>query len=128
MSDKSCKTPRWRMLKSHLNNLLPKKFYTSFSAAESPILIDVRTPEEFQRGYIKDAVNLNYLENMFWDNIERLPKGKQYFVYCRTGRRSIRACTLMRNGGFNNTDIFNLEGGFILWQQEGLPEVYPGEI
>jgi rhodanese-related sulfurtransferase len=45
------------------------------------------------------------------DKIEDLEKGKSYLVYCRSGRRSIRVCTWMRNGGFDNQKIFNLDKG-----------------
>ena len=118
MEDKSCKTPRWRLLKAHLNNLPPKVFSQEITAVENSVVVDVRTPTEFAIGHIPGAINISYLAEDFWDQMEQLNPEQTIFVYCRTGRRSIRACTLMRNGGFENERIFNLEGGYILWQEE----------
>ena len=118
MTDKSCKTPRWRLLKAQLNNLLPADFIRQFQATEDGILIDVRTPEEFALGHIPKAINISYLADNFWDQMEQLSADKKIFVYCRTGRRSIRACTLMRNGGFDKELLFNLEGGYARWLEE----------
>ncbi len=123
MEDKSCKTPRWRLLKSQLNNLSPKDFDARILMDTKALIIDVRTPGEFNQGHIKRAINISYLADDFWDKIERLDTSKDILVYCRTGRRSIRACTLMRNGGFNATKVFNLEGGYNLWSEEGF-QVY----
>ncbi len=118
MKDKSCKTPRWRLLKAQLNNLPPQAFLQKIHSVESPIIVDVRTPEEFALGHIENAVNICFLAYDFWDHIEALSPDKNIFVYCRTGRRSIRACTLMRNGGFDNNKVFNLEGGYPTWKEE----------
>lgn len=115
MEDKSCKTPRWRLLKAQLNNLSPKVFHDQITNMADSIIIDVRTPKEFESGHIKNAVNIDFLSEDFWDRIEQIPSDKNIFVYCRTGRRSIRTCTLMRNGGFDKDKIFNLEGGYALW-------------
>ena len=118
MKDQSCKTSRWRLFKAQLNNLQPIDFQQKINAAESPIIIDVRTPREFAGGHIENAINIDYLGPDFWEQIEVLPNDKNIFVYCRTGRRSIRACTLMKNGGFDEDKIFNLEGGYPLWLEE----------
>ncbi len=120
MQDQSCKTPRWRLLKAQLNNLLPADFSAQIKAATHPVIIDVRTEKEFANGHIADAIHINYFDEGFWEKIEQLdlPENHIIFVYCRSGRRSIRACTLMRNGGFDNARIFNLEGGYNLWLEE----------
>lgn len=106
------------MLKAQLNNLLPEAFLQGIQSSESPLIIDVRTPAEFATGHLAQAINIDYLNEHFWDQIEQLDLNRPIFVYCRTGRRSIRACTLMRNGGFNPDKIFNMEGGYALWQNE----------
>ncbi len=117
--DKSCKTPRWQMLKAQLNNLSPRLFIKKLNALEECIVIDVRTPKEFNQGHIHNAINISYLEEDFWDRLKKYAPSKYFFIYCRSGRRSIRACTLMRNGGFENERIFNLDGGYSLFLEEG---------
>lgn len=125
MEDKSCKTPRWRLFKAQLNNRSPVDFFESFSdIKDQAILIDVRTPTEYAKGHLSDSININYLAPDFWDRMEALPQDKSYFVYCRSGRRSIRTCTLMKNGGFDNSRIFNMDGGILQWIDEGRPIEY----
>jgi rhodanese-related sulfurtransferase len=118
MKDQSCKTSRWILFKAELNNLQPITFQQKIKAEELPIIIDVRTPGEFAGGHIQNAINIDYLASGFWEQIEVLPNSNNIFVYCRTGRRSIRACTLMKNGGFDKDKVFNLEGGYPLWLEE----------
>ncbi len=112
--DKSCKTPRWRLLKSELNNLSQKAFKEKTEQSDA-IIIDVRTSKEFDLSHITDATHIDYFAGNFWEAVEQLDKTKDILVYCRTGRRSIRACTLMKNGGFSVDKVFNLEGGFTEW-------------
>ena len=112
--DRSCKTPRWRMLKSQLNNLSAIDFAEASQSAKA-IIIDVRTAREYDFGHIPNAINLDYLAEDFLDKIEQLDKEQDYFIYCRSGRRSIRVCTWMRNGGFDNAKVFNLDNGFADW-------------
>ena len=100
MEDKSCKTPRWRLLKAQLNNLSPEDFWRRILRSPRSIIVDVRTPKEYLAGHLPEAINVNYFGEEFWDRISELPPDAEYFIYCRSGRRSIRTATLMRNGGF----------------------------
>jgi len=113
--DKSCKTPRWRLLKGQLSNLSQAAFKEKMLES-SIIIVDVRTVQEYELSHIINAIHINYFAKDFWEKVEQLDKTKDILVYCRTGRRSIRACTLMKNGGFDNNKVFNLEGGFTEWQ------------
>ena len=84
---------------------------------EQAFILDVRTPEEFEAGFIPEATNINIYEGQgFLDALEKLDKSKSYFVYCRSGNRSRQACALMNNMGFARA--YNLEGGIIDWQGE----------
>ena len=81
------------------------------------VILDVRTPEDFESGYIPEAVNINIYEGQgFLDALGKLDKSKSYYVYCRSGNRSRQACALMNNLGFERA--YNLEGGIIDWQGE----------
>jgi rhodanese-related sulfurtransferase len=78
-------------------------------------LLDVRTPEEFEQGYIPGATNIDiHLGQEFIDQIKKLDKEKNYFVYCRSGARSGQACALMNQLGFENA--YNLSGGIMKWE------------
>lgn len=104
------------LLKSQLNNLDPEEFDTAIRNQDDGILIDCRRTEEVARGKIPGAVNIDYLAADFWEQIEQLDADRTYFVYCRSGRRSIRTCTLMQNGGFSR--VFNLDGGLNAWIEQ----------
>lgn len=84
---------------------------------DQAFILDVRTPEEFEAGYIPEAININIYEGQgFLNEIEKLDKSRNYYVYCRSGNRSRQACALMNNMGFGQA--FNLEGGILEWQGE----------
>ena len=110
MSD-ACKIRRWDLLKKQLNNLSPAEFQEALDKWPEAILIDCRTAAEFTAGHLDEAINIDYLSYDFLDKMEALDPGKEYLVYCRTGRRSVRACMLMKNGGIPNA--YNLDGGLV---------------
>ncbi|MBP6335917.1 MAG: rhodanese-like domain-containing protein [Bacteroidia bacterium] len=85
--------------------------------SNSGVLLDVRTPEEYAEGHIKGALNIDYRNENFKQEIEKLDKSKNYNVYCRSGGRSMNAATIMTEMGFKNTT--NLEGGIIDWKAAG---------
>lgn len=87
--------------------------YHALQRADQVMVIDCRRAEEFRQGSIPGAVNIDYLAPDFWERIEQLDPDYSYFVYCRTGRRSVRTCTLMQNGGFSR--VFHLDGGLNAW-------------
>ncbi len=109
MENNECKISRWQLIKQELSNLGPEDFLESFQRHPNAMLIDVRTPVEFQSTHLDGAVNIDYFSKDFWDRIEQLDPHKTYFVYCRSERRSLRTCRLMENGGFRN--VINLNGG-----------------
>ena len=79
------------------------------------IIIDVRTEQEIDEGYIPKALHMDiYQGQEFMNNIQELDKEKTYYVYCRSGGRSAQACAIMNQLGFQNT--YNLIGGFSEWQ------------
>ena len=117
MSENTCSVSRWDLLKSQLNNLEPEVFLKKAIKKSNAILLDVRTASEYGSGTIVGAKNMDYLGDQFWDQFEALPKDSALFVFCRTGRRSARVCTLMRNAGF--TEVYNMEGGLTAQQALG---------
>ena len=107
--DQICWVPRWQLIKSKLNNLTWNQFKKRSLEDDNAIILDVRTCEEFNKGHLGSAKNLNYLNHNLAEEIDMLDKTKTYYVYCKTGRRSLRICVLLKNSGFHS--IYNLDEG-----------------
>ncbi len=82
------------------------------------VVLDVRTPAEYQEGHVPNAVMIDFRSPSFRDDLDRLDRGKTYLVYCRTGNRSTSALKVMRELGFQKT--FHLQGGITKWKEEGM--------
>lgn len=89
-------------------------FAEKLTQDENGLLIDVRTPEEWDAGFIADAIKIDFFNPEFPKLIEELDKNKNYYLYCRSGNRSGKACELMASSGFTGT-LFNLDGGIMGW-------------
>ena len=83
----------------------------------SVVILDVRTPAEFQEGHIQSAINIDFEASNFESEVNKLDKSNSYAVYCRSGRRSGLATEIMVKSGFKS--VFNLTGGIIDWQSSG---------
>jgi phage shock protein E len=77
------------------------------------VLLDVRTPAEIAQGKLEGAVELNFNSPDFAEKVAQLDKSKTYLVYCRSGNRSGKACTIMQQQGFGH--LYNLNGGMLEW-------------
>ena len=84
---------------------------------KSVVVLDVRTPGEFQSEHLENAINVDYEGSNFEGEVQKLDKSKTYAVYCRSGRRSGLATEIMAKVGFKS--IFNLDGGIENWQASG---------
>jgi L-ascorbate metabolism protein UlaG (beta-lactamase superfamily)/rhodanese-related sulfurtransferase len=78
-------------------------------------LIDVRTPKEYAEGHLVGAENIDVKAADFAERIKDL-KGT-VAVYCRGGRRSIKAAEQLSKQGCT---VYNLDGGILAWQKAGM--------
>jgi rhodanese-related sulfurtransferase len=85
------------------------------------IILDVRTPQEYQQSHIKNAVNIDYNSENFENLLNELDKNKTVLVYCQSGNRSSIAANVMINIGFS--DIYNMLGGISAWISAGYPVI-----
>ena len=98
-----------------MSNLSQQDWEEQLSKATDAVILDVRTEEEFESGYIAGSKNIDIRGGTaFISSIEELDKSKAYFVYCRSGARSGQACQLMEQMGFEQ--VYNLEGGVLAWE------------
>lgn len=66
------------------------------------IVIDVRTPEEFDTGHLAGALNISWEGAEFMDTVSQLDKSATYVLYCRSGNRAGKALDMMMSMGFTN--------------------------
>ena len=77
------------------------------------VLLDVRTPEEYEEAHIGNAINIDVLQDNFESNaISILPKNKKIALYCRSGKRSKKAANILAAKGYK---IIELNTGYLGW-------------
>ena len=85
--------------------------FISFMQENSDIqIVDVRTPEEFNDGYIPNAVNIDFKAADFKEKIDQLDKFKPVLIYCHSGGRSGKTLEMMKDMHFST--VLELEGGY----------------
>ncbi len=83
------------------------------------VIIDVGTPQEYKNLHLEGAINVNLLSRFFKTRLDVMDKSTIYVVYCKVGGRSKVAQKLMQQVGFQT--VYNITGGTLLWEEEGLP-------
>jgi phage shock protein E len=83
------------------------------------VVLDIRTPKEFEEGHIKEAKNLDFYDADFQKRLAGLDKKQAYLVHCASGGRSAKARDMMKTMGFEM--VYHLEGGMKAWQKAGKP-------
>jgi phage shock protein E len=83
------------------------------------LLLDVRSPEEYERGRIKGSVNIPY--ELVGEKLSLLVPDKKtkIVVYCLSGSRSIVAALKLLGLGY--VDVWDLTGGLLTWRAKGYP-------
>jgi rhodanese-related sulfurtransferase len=77
-------------------------------------VLDVRTPEEYAEGHLKNAVLINVMDSTaFVSRVQGLKKNRTYLIYCRSGKRSGKALVMMQEQGFSK--LYHMAGGITAW-------------
>lgn len=90
-------------------------FKTKLTTDKNVQLVDVRTPDEFNAGHLKGALNINYNAADFETQIQKLNKNLPVLLYCKAGVRSAKAAVVMQKLGFK--ELYNLDGGYMKWSE-----------
>ncbi|NDC42669.1 MAG: rhodanese-like domain-containing protein [Chitinophagia bacterium] len=100
------------------HTLQPKPYAQLLTEKKGALLLDVRTPEEFADGHLKQAQNIDFFGADFASRIGALDKNQPVFIYCKSGGRSGKALQQMTDMGFK--EVYNLDGGISSWKGAGL--------
>jgi rhodanese-related sulfurtransferase len=85
--------------------------------ADGSVAIDVRSPEEFAKGHVPDAVNIDINAPAFASKVAHFDKSKPVLVNCHAGSRGAIAAAELAKLGFKT--VCNLEGGLAAWEKAG---------
>ena len=80
----------------------------------------MRTPDEFSKGHLRNALNINWFDDNFEDQVEILSRDRPVFIYCLSGGRSAKALDKISKMGFKNS--YELDGGILEWRKNNYPE------
>ncbi|NTV96817.1 MAG: rhodanese-like domain-containing protein [Thiobacillus sp.] len=117
-----------RAAKSCIKEIQPRELLEKMANKEDMLLIDVREHGEFENGHIKGAhlVPRGILEAAadpaYPKHLPELAaaRDRQVVVYCATSGRSAMAAAVMQMMGYKN--VINLDGGYMRWTAEGMPQ------
>lgn len=91
----------------------------AISASQSPFILDVRTPEEFESGHVPGAVNVPHTEVGARMKELSAHRGVEMVLYCERGGRAARAIAELDGAGFEH--LGHLAGDMSAWRGAGLP-------
>lgn len=79
--------------------------------------LDVRTVVEYSEEHIPGSININVLDKNFETVADSvLQKDKPVALYCRSGKRSKKAASILSKKGYT---VYELNGGFMSWKAAG---------
>jgi rhodanese-related sulfurtransferase/glutaredoxin len=81
------------------------------------VLLDIRTPKEVSKGYLKNASFINFYDESFLQKASWIKKNQPIYVYCHAGGRSSKAAEMFIELGFR--EVYNLIGGYSKWVENG---------
>lgn len=95
----------------------------SVELSDDTVIIDVRTPAEFEAGHLEGAINIDVQSPDFAAQMMELDPNGEYYVYCRSGNRSAAAISWMNQMGFDGEAITNGGGYQDASNETGIPLV-----
>ncbi len=87
------------------------------------VILDVRTPGEYKKGFIKNARLLDIFGDNFDAELNKLDRNATYYVYCASGGRSAECAEKMQTLGFKK--VYDLDGGMGAWRNANMPVEMP---
>jgi rhodanese-related sulfurtransferase len=97
-------------------SITPAELSKRREAGTAPVVIDVRTPEEYAGGHIPGAVNIPF--DQVANRISEVDSAHGVALYCMVGPRARKGEAALLEAGY--VPVLHLEGGLAAWQAEGL--------
>ena len=90
---------------------------TDADPANDPIIVSVRSAEDYAKGHIPGAINISLKDIAKEENLQKLNADKQIVVYCYTGRNGSQATAILNTLGYN---AVNLLWGISGWTTDSI--------
>lgn len=81
------------------------------------VILDIRTPQEFEAGHIAGARNMDFYAKTFAQEFRSLDREKTYLMYCRSGNRSRQLMGAVEKMRFKK--VFHMRSGIVDWVGQG---------
>ena len=98
-------------------SIAPAELSARRATGDAPIVIDVRTPDEYATGHIPGAVNIPF--DQVAERISEVDAPHGVALYCMFGPRARMGEAALLAAG--HSSVFHIEGGLAAWQAAGLP-------
>lgn len=85
--------------------VLPPEAKKSLQQNASICILDVRTPKEFEKGHLENAIHLNFYAVDFPERVGKLSRDKAYLIYCHSGARALKTEEMMEKLGFDKVMV-----------------------
>ncbi len=95
----------------------PAELHAQRESGAAPVVVDVRSPEEYASGHVPGAVNIPF--DQVAQRIAEIEAPRGVALYCMVGPRARKAESALLAAGY--ASVFHLEGGLAAWQAAGLP-------
>lgn len=103
---------------NEIHSVTPDEFEKGLSS-EGVQLLDVRTADEYSEGHLATAINIDVTSPDFLQQASStLSKEDKVYLYCRSGKRSLKAAQLLTKEGYQ---VVNLKTGILGWISAGKP-------
>jgi len=102
---------------SEAPSISPSQLSARQESGAAPVIIDVRTPQEYAAGHIPNAVNIPF--DQVAERISEVEAPHGVALYCMLGPRARKGETALLASGY--TSVLHVEGGLAAWQAAGLP-------
>jgi rhodanese-related sulfurtransferase len=101
----------------HTRRVSAEEAESILAARPQPLVLDVRTPQEWQTTRIDPSVNIPL--NHLIERVADVPRDRTVVVLCEGGYRSSIAASLLQQRNF--TDVVEIAGGMAGWEAARTP-------
>ena len=98
-------------------SISPAELNARRESDSAPVVIDVRTTEEYAAGHIPNAVNIPF--DQVADRISEVEAPQGVALYCMVGPRARKGEAALLASGYNS--VLHIEGGLAAWRAAGFP-------